>query len=215
MTDSQKHLDDELAQDSSILLKALGGWQGLIDAALPTAAFLAVFTVTQEIRSAVYVALGCTAVLLIVRMLTKKSLQQVFSGVFGLVLSAYLATKTGKAENFFVIGILQNSAYFAVCLISIVIRKPILGYIISVLRGQPATAWLQQSHLRSTYSAVTWLWVLVFGVRVAITAPLYFAGLTTQLGTAKLILGTPLYALAVFISYRVVVTRESVGKVVS
>ena len=88
MTDSQKHLDDELAQDSSILLKALGGWQGLIDAALPTAAFLAVFTVTQEIRSAVYVALGCTAVLLIVRMLTKKSLQQVFSGVFGLVLSA-------------------------------------------------------------------------------------------------------------------------------
>lgn len=213
MTQPPEHIDDELAQDTSILLKALGGWQGMLDTALPTAAFLVTFTATKEVRTSVYVALGIAAVLAFVRLMTKKSLQQVSSGVFGLALSAYLATKTGKSENFFVIGIVQNAAYFVACLVSIAIRKPLLGYVISLLRGQSATAWQQQEQMRATYSAVTWLWTLVFALRVAVTAPLYFAGLTTQLGTAKLILGTPLYALAVFVTYRVVVTREAAGKV--
>ena len=213
MTQPEEHLEDEIAQDNSILLKALGGWQGMIDAAVPTAAFLAMFTATHRMQSAIFVSLGIAGALAVMRLAQKKSLQQVFSGVFGLALSAYLATKTGKSENFFVLGILQNSAYFVICLVSILVRRPLLGYIISLLRGQSASAWLSLPHMRSTYSAVTWLWTLVFAIRVAITAPLYAAGMTTQLGTAKLILGTPLYALAVFITYRVVVSREAVEKV--
>lgn len=210
MTESAKELEHEIAQDSSILMKALGGWQGMIDATVPTASFLLSFTVTKDLRQSVYVAVALALGLALWRVAQKKSLQQILSGLVGLALSAYLATKTGKSENFFVIGILQNAGYFVVCLVSIVIRKPVVGFIISTLRGQSVTAWLRDPVLKATYSAVTWLWVLVFGLRVAITAPLYFAEMTTQLGTAKLILGTPLYALAVFISYRVVVTRENV-----
>lgn len=205
---NEKELEQELSQDSSILMKALGGWQGMIDASLPTAAFLISFTITKELKNSVYVAVGIAAALAGWRVIQRKSLQQITSGLLGLAISAYLATKTGKSENFFVVGILQNTGYFLICLVSILIRKPIVGYIISTLRGQSATAWLRDKDLKATYSAITWLWVLVFGIRVAITAPLYFAGMTTQLGTAKLILGTPLYALAVFISYRVIVTRE-------
>jgi hypothetical protein len=205
---NEKELEQELSQDSSILMKAIGGWQGMIDASLPTAAFLISFTITKELKNSVYVAVGIAAALAGWRVIQRKSLQQITSGLLGLAISAYLATKTGKSENFFVVGILQNTGYFLICLVSILIRKPIVGYIISTLRGQSATAWLRDKDLKATYSAITWLWVLVFGIRVAITAPLYFAGMTTQLGTAKLILGTPLYALAVFISYRVIVTRE-------
>lgn len=212
MSESPHDLEREISQDTTILVKALGGWQGMLDATLPTAAFLLVFTITQELKLAVIVAAVVALVLAMVRVAKKTSLQQIATGLFGVALSAYLATKTGKSENYFVLGIIQNAAYFVVCLVSIAIHKPLVGYIISTLRGQSATAWTKNPAMFSTYSAITWLWTLVFAFRVAITAPLYFAGLTTQLGIAKLILGTPLYALAVFISYRVVVTREHVMK---
>ena len=208
MSNSSEEIEREISQDTTILVKALGGWQGMLDASLPTAAFLLVFTFLRDLKLAIGIALVCAVGLAIIRVVKHASLQQIFAGLFGLAISAYLATKTGKSENFFVLGILQNTAYFLICIVSIVIRKPVVGYIISALRGQSPTAWTQNSAMFSTYSAVTWLWTLVFAFRVAVTAPLYFAGLTTQLGTAKLILGTPLYALAVFVSYRVVVTRE-------
>lgn len=210
MSESPHDLEREISQDTTILVKALGGWQGMLDATLPTAAFLLLFTITQELKLAVIVSAVVALILALIRLAKKTSLQQIATGLFGLALSAYLATKTGKSENYFVLGIIQNAAYFVICIVSIAIRKPLVGYIISTLRGQSATAWTKNPAMLSTYSAITWLWTLVFAVRVAITVPLYFAGMTTQLGMAKLILGTPLYALAVFISYRVVITREQV-----
>lgn len=213
MTNREPDLEQEIAQDTGILVKALGGWQGILDTSAPSAVFLLLFTIQKDLKIAVLGAVGAALLLAVVRLYTKVSLQQLGAGLFGLALSAYLATKTGKAENFFVLGILQNTAYLLICLVSIIVRKPVVGYIISTLRGQNATAWTRNPAMFATYSAVTWLWTLVFAIRVSITAPLYLAGLTTELGTAKLILGTPLYALAVFVSYRVVITREQKLKV--
>ena len=42
----------------------------------------------------------------------------------------------------------------------------------------------------------------MFGIRVAILLPLYFLGQTAALGTLKILLGYPLFALAIFVTYR-------------
>ena len=93
---------------------------------------------------------------------------------------------------------------------SIAVRRPILGYVVSALRGLPQT-WRDQPALLRRYSAVTWLWTLVFGGRVAITLPLYLAGQLGWLGTAKILLGWPLYALAAYVTFRVVTRKDAVS----
>ncbi len=47
----------------------------------------------------------------------------------------------------------------------------------------------------------TLLWIGVFGLRLGVELPLYFADLTSALGTMKLILGVPLYATALWITW--------------
>ena len=44
----------------------------------------------------------------------------------------------------------------------------------------------------------------MFGVRLAIQLPLYFAGAVGMLGAAKLALGWPLFLLAAYLSYQII-----------
>lgn len=197
-------LVDEVRSDTALLTEAIGGWRGLLDGAVPTIVFLVAFLVTAEdVQLSVTAALAAGAVLGVIRLARHESLQQVLSGFFGLALSAFIATRTGRSENFFVLGILQNAAYGAACLLSLALRRPLLGYVVSALRGLDQT-WRGDSILMRRYSAATWLWTMVFMLRLAVTVPLYLAQRVAELGVAKLVLGWPLYAAAVYVTYRVV-----------
>jgi len=201
---------DELKDDTTILASAIGGWSGVIDSGAPTAVFLLAFVISHgDLKTCLIAALSVGLVLAVLRVVQGKSLQQVVSGFFGLALSAYLSKRTGHSENFFALGIIQNMIYFAVCLVSIVIRRPVLGYVVQALRGKD-NSWRASKDSMRTYSAITWLWVLVFGLRVLITVPLYLTKSIELLGTAKLVLGWPLYAFAVYLTYRVVTKPQVV-----
>jgi hypothetical protein len=79
---------------------------------------------------------------------------------------------------------------------------------IAGLKGQDMS-WVRDEKLQRTYSTLTLLWVAVFGIRVGIMLPLYLAGSVTALGTIKLILGWPLYLLAIYASMRILNTRKA------
>ena len=49
----------------------------------------------------------------------RESPQNVISSLAGVGLAAFIATKSGKAENFFLPGLLANAAYASAFLISI------------------------------------------------------------------------------------------------
>lgn len=201
---SPAELADEVRNDTALLAQAIGGWRGLLDGAVPTAVFLVVFLVSAEdVRLSVTAAVASGAVLAAIRLARHESLQQVLSGFFGLALSAFIATRTGRSENFFVLGIVQNAAYGAACLLSLALRRPLLGYVVSALRGLDQT-WRDDVLLMRRYSAATWLWTMVFTMRLAVTVPLYLTQRVAELGVAKLVLGWPLYAAAVYVTYRVV-----------
>lgn len=198
----------EVAQDSLLIADALGGWRGMIDSAAPTAVFLAVFVATHSaLRPSVYAAVGVGLGLAVVRLASRRPLQQVASGLLGLAFSAYLATRTGHSRDFFVAGLIQNTVYGTLCVGSLIARRPVLGYVVSALRGQPQD-WRLDAALMRTYRAATWLWAVVFGIRLAVTLPLYLAGEVATLAAAKLILGWPVYAGAVFATVRIVKTPD-------
>jgi hypothetical protein len=197
----------EIKDDSELLAKALGGWSGVIDSGLPFLVFTIAFLVTdRNLQVTLYAALGTAAILALLRLLRRQTLQQVLAGLFGIAIAAFIARRTGNADNFFLPGILTNAAYAAACLISIVAKRPLLGYVLEAMRGNDMS-WVKDKKKHKRFSTITWLWTLIFGIRVAIMLPLYFLGQTAALGTLKILLGYPLFALAIFVTYRLL-TKE-------
>ncbi|GAA1871695.1 DUF3159 domain-containing protein [Myceligenerans crystallogenes] len=73
----------------------------------------------------------------------------------------------------------------------------------------PLIAWRSDPELMRRYSIATWLWVGMFALRLAVKAPLYFAGEVTWLGAFHLLLGVPLWALVLFLTWVVVARRPA------
>jgi len=195
---------DALGVDRAMLDQAIGGWRGMIDSGLPAAVFVVVYLVTsQQLQPAVVAALITGLVIAALRLARRESLQQVVAGFFGVAISAFVATRTGRAENYFLIGILINVAYMLAYAVSCLVRWPLLGLIIGYVRGD-ATGWRSDPRQYRAYATASWIWVAMFGLRLVIQLPMYFAGAVGMLGVAKLALGWPLFLLAAYLSYRII-----------
>lgn len=195
---------DALGVDRAMLDQAIGGWRGMVDSGLPAAVFVVAYLVSsQQLRPSVIAALVSGAVIAVVRLARRESLQQVVAGFFGVAISAFVATRTGKAENYFLIGILINVGYMLAYAVSCLVRWPLLGVVVGYVRGD-ATGWRQDPRQYRAYATASWIWVAMFGLRLVIQLPMYFAGAVGMLGVAKLVLGWPLFLLAAYLSYRII-----------
>lgn len=206
---NDEDLVSEIKDDSELLAKVLGGWAGVVDSGLPFIVFTVAYLITdRDLGVTLYASIGTAAILAILRLMRRQSLKQIFSGLIGIAIAGFLAQRTGNADNFFLPGIITNAAYASACLISIAVHKPLLGYVIEAMRGRDMS-WVREPQARSLFSTITWLWVLIFGVRVAIMFPLYLLGQTAALGTLKILLGYPLFALGIFVTFKLLAKSKN------
>lgn len=194
--------------EKELLNKAIGGWRGLIDSALPSMLFMVIFVFQENLNNALIASLALGAVLLVIRLIERKSLTQVFSGFLGLSISVFLTWRTKDASNFFLTGIVTNGIYGFFLLISVLIRKPLIGYLVGSLVGD-TSGWLKHPLLVRAYTTVTWLWVAVFGLRLLVQIPLYLNDSIALLGSVKIFMGWPLYLFAVWLTYQIVQTARA------
>lgn len=194
--------------EKELLNKAIGGWRGLIDSALPSMLFIVIFVFQKNLNNALIASLALGGVLLVIRLIERKSLTQVFSGFLGLSISVFLTWRTKDASNFFLTGIVTNAIYGFFLLISVLIRKPLIGYLVGSLVGD-TSGWLKHPLLVRAYTTVTWLWVAVFGLRLLVQIPLYLNGSIALLGSVKIFMGWPLYLFAVWLTYQIVQTARA------
>jgi Protein of unknown function (DUF3159) len=194
------------------LAKALGGRRGMIEAAVPTAAFTALFLTTHDLRASVLIAVGCAAVLLAVRIRERTTVQFVVNSLFGIGIGAFFAWRAARgggdandqALAYFLPGILYNFGYAVVMSFTILIRWPVVGFLVGSVTGDP-TAWHADRGVVRLCSRLTWLLVMPCIIRVAVQAPVYLAGrngwwnqdsAVATLGVAKLAMGWPLQVAA-------------------
>ncbi len=64
--------------------------------------------------------------------------------------------------------------------------------------------WRKDRELVRRYAAATWLWVGMFGLRLAVQVPLFLDESIGWLGTARLVLGVPLWGLVLYLTWMVV-----------
>ncbi len=184
------------------LSELLGGWYGSIETALPTVAFVVMYVVREEVRLAVLSAVGVTLILLGVRLFIGGSVRYVLSSLAGIGIAAFFALRSGQAADAFLPGIMFSGAYGVLALLSILGRWPIIGFLVAAADPEYAknpTAWRKDRPLVQVCSRLTWVFVGLFALRVALMLPLYLAGEVVWLGVAKIVLGWPAYLLAVLI----------------
>ena len=92
------------------LMEAMGGPQGIADSSLPALAFVIAYTFNgNELAMAAWIAVGVGAVVALVRILRTRAAQFALAGFAGVALAAFVADRTGKAEDFFLPGLLRTS----------------------------------------------------------------------------------------------------------
>jgi hypothetical protein len=185
------------------LLAAVGGVRGLIEAILPGLGFLVVYAITQEVLPSVIAPVALALVFVAVRLATRTPAVQAFAGVAGIALSAGLALFTGRAEDNFALGLIINTVSVAVLLVSLLVRWPLIGIVAGVLTNE-LTEWRVNKAKRRVLTMATWMWVGVFSLRLVVQAPLYFAGHTELLAAMKLLMGIPLYAAMLWVTWLLV-----------
>jgi len=126
----------------------------------------------------------------------------VAGGVVGVAFSAFIAARTGRAENFFLPGLLLNGAYAAAFIGSIVARRPLAGYLAALLTGRdPMGDWHRDPRTRIPATRASWVLAAVFLARIAVQLPLYLADQLVALGFAKVAMGVPLFALGIWVAW--------------
>lgn len=193
--------EEERARRSFSIVEATGGWVGIAESTLPFVAFTIVWTATgRDVIAGGAVAVAISAALAAIRLYRRETLQFAFSGLIGVAFGAFVAARSGKAEDFFLPGILINAGSGLAYLISIAIRRPLLGLIVSALTGE-GKRWYEDPERRRAYSRASWIWVGLFSFRLSIQLPLYLSGEVGPLAVAKVITGLPLFALGLWLSY--------------
>lgn len=189
--------------DKEKILAAMGGKKGLLDSGLPALLFLIVFNIDKDVKIASYIALGFSLILTVIRLIKKETIQHAISGVIGVAICAWLSNRTGKAEDFYLPGLWTNLGYGTVYMISNLLKWPILGVIIGPLIGENFL-WRKDPARRRVYIKATWLWVALFAIRLVVQYPLYQSGNINALGTARLIMGYPLFILTAWLTWLVI-----------
>lgn len=126
------------------------------------------------------------------RLARRETIQHAISGVIGVAICAWLSNRSGKAEDFYLPGLWTNAIYGVAYLVSILVRWPVIGLIIGPLLEENFR-WRKDPARTKVYIKATWLWVGMFTVRLLIQYPLYLSGNVNALGTARLIMGYPLF----------------------
>jgi hypothetical protein len=183
------------SEDKDKVLNALGGKKGLIDSGLPSLVFLIVFNLSgKNITSAIYAAIGLSIVLTFIRIVKRETVQHAFSGLIGVGVCAFIARRSGNAADFYLPGLWINAGYALLYALTNLFKWPLLGVVLGPILGENLL-WRKDPARLKAYTKAGWLWVGMFAARLIVQYPLYQSGNVNLLGTARLLMGYPLFIL--------------------
>ena len=190
-------------EDKDKVLSALGGKRGLIDSGLPALVFLIVFNISgKDVNAALYAAVALSILLTLLRLLKRETIQHAFSGLIGVGICALISKRTGNAADFYLPGLWINAAYGLLYAITNLVKWPILGVILGPILGENLL-WRKDPARLNAYIKAGWLWVAMFAARLIVQYPLYKSGNINLLGTARLLMGYPLFILTAWGTWQI------------
>lgn len=195
------------ASAGHVVWSAMGGWRGVAESVLPGLVFIVVYTLTIDPASgdgdlwlSLGLSVGLAAVFTIARLLARQPVSAAIGGLVAAAVAAAFAVFTGDAANNFIPGFITNAVYGTALLISAVVGWSIIGLAAGFLMGE-GTAWRADKRKRRVFFWLAIAWSALFFLRLGVQLPFYLADDVTTLGTLKLIMGLPLFAPLVAVTW--------------
>ncbi|MCP2636878.1 DUF3159 domain-containing protein [Microbacterium sp. HD4P20] len=196
-----------------VVWTAMGGWRGILESVLPGLVFIVVYTVTIDSGTgdgnlwlALGLSVGIALVFTVVRLLSRQPVTAAIGGLVAAGAAAGFAAFTGEAGNNFIPGFITNALYGSAFLISALVGWSLIGLAVGFLMGE-GTAWRSDRRKRRAFFWLAIAWASLFAARLLVQLPLYLAdlagepGAITALGTLKLVMGLPLFAPLVAVTW--------------
>jgi hypothetical protein len=172
----------------------LGGIRGLVESSLPVLVFVIV-NIATDLEPALWAAIGSAVLVATFRLVRRDSIRHAVNGLLAVGIAAFIASRTGRAADFYIINILRNTAGALVFLVSAAIRRPLVGYAWRFIAEIPAD-WRERPRLVRTFSLLSLVWAGMFAIRAAVQIPLWIQNNADALGIVSILLGWPLFGSA-------------------
>lgn len=188
------------AVSASGVFAAVGGVRGIVEAVLPSLVFLVIYISTGDARVSAMVP-GVLALLLVfVRLIQRETIVSALSGVLGVGIAVLITLITGRGVDFYLSGFIINVVWGIGLLVSILVGWPAIGLLIGTLRGD-LRSWRRELKTRRVATLLTLLWLGLFVARLAVQLPLYLDEQVGALGVARIVMGLPLFAVVVIVTW--------------
>lgn len=181
------------------LQSVLAGRGTVLDSLLPPVVFV-ILNAVLGMQVAIWAALGVAAGIAFLRLFRRQSLRYALGGAAGVALAVLIAQLLGRAEGFFLPGIITGGLGLILCLVTVVAGRPIVAYTSHLARRWPLD-WYWHPQVRPAYSEVTWLWVLVFGLRLLLQVSLFQNEEVAGLAVVQVLTGWPVTIALLIVSY--------------
>jgi len=181
------------------LMEQLGGVAGIVYSSLPVLVFVGTSRL-MGLAAAAGAALGVATLILLWRLLRRDSVQPAVSGLIGVAVCVLIAYLLGESKGYFLLGIWTSLIWAAVFAVSMLIRRPVVGYLWSWLHGHDQQ-WRDVRRAVYAFDVATLTWVLVFGARFVVQRVLYDTNRTGWLVVARIAMGWPLAAVAAVVTF--------------
>jgi hypothetical protein len=201
---SEDEDDGPLPTMSEQISEQLGGVRGLVETSIPVMVFVLLNVVLDldviglEKRQALYIAIagsvGSALGIAGYRVYRRQTIRHAVNGLFGIVLGAYLAWRSGDAKDFYLPGILLTFGQAALLLVSVAFRRPAIGYVWAVMANKGKHDWLRKPRMLFMFQWLTVAWAVSLIVRAGVQWVLYLADMDKLLGLARIFLSWPIYA---------------------
>jgi hypothetical protein len=182
-----------------MLADAIGGPRGILDTGIPAVLFVVV-NAASSLTPAIFSAVGFGVLLVAFRLVRRQPVQQALAGFIGIGIAAFVASRTHSAEGFFLPGILSQGALTIVAVVSLIIRRPYIGYVMAAIDTR-FTHWRETPKLLRAMMLATVIWGFVFLFRAVVQGLLYLAHRPGWLAAVQLAQGWPLFAAALASTY--------------
>lgn len=175
------------------------GRSNLADSIVPPVVFL-IINALLGFGVAAWGSLAIASLITVFRLSRRQPLWYAFGGLGAVVLAIVVARLLGRAEGYFLPGMITGGVTIIGCLASVMAGRPLVAWTSYVARRWPWD-WYWHPRVRPAYNEVTLAWAAFFAIRLALQWSLFQDQAAGLLALTQVVTGWPATVALLVVSY--------------
>src|SRR5262249_51476016 len=160
---------------SEQMAQQLGGVRGVVESSIPVTLFVVLNFLGDHLewwplRISLLAAAVVALLMVAFRLSRREPVRHAINGGVGAGSGALIALRSGDARDFYLPGILLSAGYALAMIASVVFRRPLVGWIWSVMVDGGGRRWRDEPRLVRVFGWLTVLWAGVYLIKVGVQA---------------------------------------------